>query len=393
MSVSSNNIGASPDAESRRFSREAFLFASLVLLVAAIGFTAFVTRMYHKQVHTLADSWFAKGEASYRAGDAPAALADYRNALVFSPNNPDFQFHLAQALAANGHDEEARAYLLNLLSESPGSGEVNLELARIAARQNSMAEALRYYHGVIYGVWDTDPIEMRWRIRRELSEYLLDHKAANQAVAEIILLAENTPPDDIERLKIAGSLLSRAQIWPRALAVFRSILAANPLDDDALAGAAIAAYQLGQYVQATQYFSRLSGEKAADSRVSEMAETSRRLVEADPFISGLSAQEKARRTASAFSIAQSRLRGCADARGMSLTDSSNASPMQNAFSTGQKMQKEWTERNFLLHPERVDAAMSLVFNIENLTAQQCGAAQGDDRALWLLGRSRGAIPW
>jgi tetratricopeptide (TPR) repeat protein len=392
VSASSNNLAASPAAEARRFSREAFLFASLVLLVLAIAFTAFVTRMYHKQVHTLADSWFAKGEASYRTGDAAAALADYRNALVFSPNNPQFQFHLAQALAATGHEDEARSYLLNLLSESPGSSEINLELARIAARQNSMTEALRYYHGAIYGVWDADPIEMRWKIRRELSEYLLDHDSANQAVAEIILLAENTAPGDIEHMKIAGSLLSRAQIWPRALAVFRSILAANESDDDALAGAAIAAFQLGQYSRATQYFSRLSQEKAADSKISELAETSRRLVAADPFVSGLPADEKARRTTSAVSIAQTRLRACADARRISLTDSANASPLQKAFATSQTMQKNWTQRNFMLHPDRTDAAMGQVFTIESLAAQECGPAQGDDRALWLLGRSRGAIP-
>lgn len=358
----------------------------------AIAFTAFVTRMYHKQVHTLADSWFVKGEASYRARNAAGALADYRNALVFSPNNPQFQFHLAQALAATGHDDEARSYLLNLLSESPGGGEINLELARIATRQNSMAEALRYYHGAIYGVWDTDPIAMRWQIRRELSEYLLDHNAANQAVAEILLLAENTPPSDIQRLKVAGALLLRVQIWHRALDVFHSILAAHPSDQDALAGAAIAAFQLGQYPQATQYFSLLSRGEAADSKVSEMAETSRRLVDADPFVSGLSAREKARRAASAFSIAQTRLRACADARGISLSESSSAPPLQKAFAASQTTQKKWTRQNLILHPESIDPAMDQAFKFENLAAQECGPPQGEDRDLWLLGRSREAIP-
>ncbi len=392
MDFSSNNIGDPPPAEARRFSRETFLFASLVLLVLAFGFTAFVTRMYHMKIHTLADSWFAKGETSYKSGNAAAALVDYRNALVFSPNNTQFQFHLAQALAATGHDEEARSYLLNLLSESPGSGGINLELARIAARQNSMAESLRYYHGAIYGVWETDPIDMRWKVRRELSEYLLDHNTANQAVAEIILLAENTPPSDTERMKIAGNLLLRAQIWPRALSVFRSILAANESDEDALAGAGVASFEMGQYSQATHYFSRLPREKLTDPKVSEMAEASRQLVAADPFSSGLSAEERSRRAAGDFSIAQSRLQACAGARGISLSDSSVASPLQEAFAASQSMQKEWTMRNFRLHPDRMEAAMALVFNIENLTAQQCGPAEGEDGALWLLGRSRGAIP-
>jgi tetratricopeptide (TPR) repeat protein len=161
VSVSSNSAGASSPGDTWHYSREAFLFASLVLLLLAFGFTVFVTRMYHKRVHTLADLWFVKGEASYRSGDVAAALTDYRDPLAFSPNNSRFQFHLAQTLATTGRGDEARSYLLNLLSESPGSGEVNLELARIAARENSMPESLRYYQGPIYGMWDTDPISRR----------------------------------------------------------------------------------------------------------------------------------------------------------------------------------------------------------------------------------------
>jgi tetratricopeptide (TPR) repeat protein len=394
MSVtdSSNSTGALPPGDARRYSREAFLFASLVLLLLAIGFTAFVTRMYHMQVHTLADSWFTKGEASYQSGDAAAALADYRNALVFSPNNPQFQFHLAQALAATGRDNEARSYLLNLLSESPGSGEVNLELARIATRQNSMTDSLRYYHGAIYGVWDTDPIGMRWQIRRELSEYLLEHGGGKQAIAEILQLDDNTPPGDVERLKIAAGLLSSAQLWTRALSAYRSVLAADKTDADAIAGAGRAAFELGKYGEATEYFDQLSREKAADPNIAQIATSSRQVLAADPFLSGLSADEQASRTAAALAFAQARLEQCARQSGESLTSAPPSSPLQKAFAENEAMQKNSSRRILLQHPERMDAAMSLVFKNVNLAAQECGAPQGADRALWLLGRSRGAIP-
>ena len=36
-------------------------------------------------------------------------------------------------------------------------------------------------------------------------------------------------------------------------------------------------------------------------------------------------------------------------------------------------------------PERLDAAMGVVFNVENAAAGACGEPQNDDRALWLLG--------
>jgi tetratricopeptide (TPR) repeat protein len=389
---SSNHTGALRPGDARRYSREAFLFMSLVLLLVAFGFTAFITRMYHKQVHTLADSWFLKGEASYRSGDATAALTNYRNALVYSPNNPQFQFHLGQALAATGRDDEARSYLLNLLSESPGSGEINLELARIAARQGSVPESLRYYHGAIYGVWDSDPIAMRWQLRRELSEYLLDHGAANQAVAEIMQLADNTPPDDITRLKIAGHLLSRAQLWSRALSTFRAVLSAEKSDADALAGAGAASFEMGQYSQAAEYFDRLPREKSTDPKMAEMATTSRQVLAADPFVSGLSPDEKARRAVAGLSIAQTGLNQCAGSRGKSPTTSPPVTPLEKAIADNYAMEKEWGQRNLLLHPERVDAAMSLAFHMEDLSAQVCGLPERADRALWLLGRSRGAIP-
>jgi tetratricopeptide (TPR) repeat protein len=386
------NSGAAAPANSHRFSREAILLTCLVLLLIFFAFTAFLTRMYHHRVHALADEWFAKGEASFQAHDIAAALTDYRNALVYSPNNSNFQFHLAQALAAAGRGDEARAYFLNLLSESPGDGKINLELARIAARQGAMPEALRYYHGAVYGVWDSDPIAMRWRVRRELCEYLLDRGAANQAFAELILLADNTPPDDIEQQKLVGNLLLQAQHWPRALSAFRSVLAAHPRDDEALKGAGTAAFQLGQYAQAMVYFDRLPREQAADPRIKEMIETCRQILEADPFHPGLPADAKAQRAASALTAAESRLQECARQHGISLADSAPKSDLQAAYAASQQKKTDWSERNLLRFPDRVDAAMSLAFNLENLATQVCGAPQGKDNALWLLGRSRGAIP-
>jgi tetratricopeptide (TPR) repeat protein len=386
------NAGAIAEVGPHRFSREVILLACLVLLLIFFAFTAFLTRMYHHQIHALADEWFASGETSFQAHDIPDALTNYRNALVYSPNNSNFQFHLAQALAAAGRGDEARAYLLNLLSESPGDGQINLELARIAARQGAMPEALRYYHGAIYGVWDSDPIAMRWRLRQELCEYSLDHGAANQAVAELIQLADNTPPEDVEGQEIVGALLLRAQLWPRALSAFRSVLSAAPRDVDTLKGAGTAAFQLGQYAQALAYFDRLPRGEAEDPRIKGMIETSRQILDADPFLTDLPAGAKAERAARALAAAESRVQDCANAKGISLSDSSPESNLQTAYATSQRNKMEWSERNLHRFPDRVDGGMSLAFRLEDFAMQECGAPQGKDKTLWLLGRSRGAIP-
>ena len=82
------------------YSREMVLLTTLLLLLLSVMFTAFATRMYHKKYHVLGDEWFARGDQDFHSGDAAAALSDYRNALLYSPGNTNFQFHLAQALAA-----------------------------------------------------------------------------------------------------------------------------------------------------------------------------------------------------------------------------------------------------------------------------------------------------
>ncbi|MGA8145539.1 MAG: tetratricopeptide repeat protein [Candidatus Acidiferrales bacterium] len=375
----------------KTYSREIVLLATLVLLLLAISFTAFATRMYHKKYHMLGDEWFAKGETSFQSGDAAAALNDYRNALIYNPANPNFQFHLAQALAGTGRDEEARAYLMNLLSESPGSGQINLELARIAARSGSknMPEALRFYHAAIYGVWDTDPIAMRWRIRREFCEYLLNNQAMNQAEAEVIALADNTGPEDAAEQKVTGNLLLRAQMWNRALQQFQNMLTHDPRDQDALAGAGTAAFQLAQYSNAADYFDRLPRERRVQPDLVKTYEVSRDIGLSNPFLSGLSANERARRTAIAVETAQARASACVRQKGEISPGNQPKSPLEDALATANRMANDWTERNLRRFPDRIEPAMSSVFEIEDAASKQCGEPQGTDYALWLLGRSRG----
>jgi tetratricopeptide (TPR) repeat protein len=390
MSSSSTSISSNA-AGPQKYSREIVLLTTMLLLLLSVIFTAFAARMYHKKYHVLADEWFARGEQDFHAGSAASALSDYRNALLYSPGNTNFQFHLAKALAATGRNDEARAYLVTLLSDSPGSGEINLELARIAAHggPKMMPDALRYYHAAIYGVWDTDPIAMRWQVRKEFCEYLLDNHAMNQAEAEIIALADNTNPDDFSGQKAAGNLLLRAQMWSRALQEFQTLLSHDPRDEDALAGAANAAFQLGQYSQAEEYFERLPREKLAMPDLAKMHDVSRNVVALNPFAPRLSTEERVKRTAAALALAQARARACESQHGQPPSGSSSTPTLAAALATSNQYAADWTSRNLRKYPERIEPAMSSVFELEDAAAGQCGEPQGPDYALWLIGRSRG----
>jgi tetratricopeptide (TPR) repeat protein len=363
----------------------------VLALVVMLALTALLSRMYHKKIHALADAMFAQGEADEQAGQVKTALTDYRNALAYNPTNTLFQFHLAKALSAAQRDEEARSYLLNLLSESPGSGEVNLELARIAAHVNSMADAMRYYQGAIYGEWARDPMAKRWAVRRELCEILLDRGEVKQAAPEVIALAENTPAGDTVRLKITGQLLLRTQQWTRALDLYRTLLAADRNDQESLAGAAQAAFELAQYNTAMEFFDRLPRERREQSDLANLFTMSSRIVAMDPFLSGLSAEVRARKTANALALAQTRAENCARQTGQPLEQTPPKTELQRLYAQGKDLQQDWTPRYLERFPDRLDAEMAYVFAVENAAANACGGPQGDDRALWLLGRSRSVV--
>ena len=389
--MSANTNASLTEDSPRIYSRElVFLLCVLALLVMVIV-TAFCSRLYHKQVHTLADGWFAQGERDLQAGNVNAALTDYRNSLVYNPSNTRFQFSLAKALAAAGHGDEARAYLLNLLSESPGKGDVNLELARIAAHNNSIQDAVRYYQGAIYGEWDADPIATRWQIRRELCEYLLDRGLVKQATPEVIALVDNTPSGDTQRLKVVGQLLLRTQQWTRAQELYRDLLAVDRYDEEALAGAAKAAFQLGQYTDALQYFDRLPRDRREAADLAGPYQMSRRVLAVDPFVSGLPAKAKAQRATDALTLAQTRLQDCARENGESLLETPPRTDLQILAAQLSRMQVDWGPRDLARFPERLDASMEFVFGVENATANACGEPQGDNRALWLLGRSTSVV--
>ena len=385
----------------RALSRELVLLLCVLALMVMLALTALFARLYHKKIHTLADAMFAQGEADEQAAQQLAAqakaaqfklaLTDYRNALAYNPSNSLFQFHLARALAAAGRDDEARSYLLNLLSESPGSGEVNLELARVAARTNSMADAMRYYQGAIYGEWASDPIATRWQVRQELCETLLKRGQVKQAAPEVIALAQNTPADDSARLKIVAQLLLRTQQWNRALDIYRTLLAADPNAEDSLAGASQAAFELGQYVTSMQYFDRLPRARREQPDLLQRFEMTGRILAADPFLSGLSAEVRAQRAANALALAQTRVENCARQTGQSLEQTPPRTDLQRAYQQAKDLQPDWTPRYLERFPDRLDAAMAYVFSVENAAAAACGEPQSDDRALWLLGRSRSVV--
>ena len=85
-----------------------------------------------------------------------------------------------------------------------------------------------------------------------------------------------------------------------------------------------------------------------------------------------------------------RLTDCAHQRGEALSAAPTATTLQTLSGNYKKMKSDWSERSLEQHTDRIEVAMSLVFEIENAAAQECGAPQSSaDNALLLIGRGHG----
>jgi hypothetical protein len=172
------------------------------------------------------------------------------------------------------------------------------------------------------------------------------------------------------------------------LQAFQTLLSHEPRDADGLAGAATAAFQLGQYSEAEEYLERLPREKLADPELARMREISRSVLSLNPFAPSLSIDEKAKRTAKAIALAQARAGACERQNGGASSPGASASALQSAITISNQNAADWTERNLRKYPERIEPAMSSVFEMEDAAAGLCREPQGADYALWLIGRSR-----
>jgi tetratricopeptide (TPR) repeat protein len=365
---------------SARFSRQTVLLLCTVLLIALFTVTGFLTRAFHLKQQAIAENWFEMGNASLAVGHARDARDDYRNALIFEPQNTTYQLHLAQALTAYGQPDQSRAYLLNLLTQFPGDGEVNLELAHLATRDGAVTAAIHYYHGAIYGAWDSNPVESRRAARLELCQFLVNHGEYVQAEAELIALAAGIPEDASALHATAGDLFLRAGDANRALNEFQLSLKVSAGNERALAGAGMAAYRLNDFKQAAYYLERAQAVNPRRAEIAQMLDSARAVLGADPFAPNLTEAEQAARAAKALADALSRAEKC-----IAPAAKTDASPLQALMDRAKAGQRGiWSENGLRLHPEQIPAEMRVVFDIETECDRECGTPEGADLALSLI---------
>lgn len=358
----------------------------LVIIAVAAVPTYMVTRraadLNRQRNAHIAAYWYRQGERQLREGKPEAAIASLREATTNDHDDRGFAFALAQALGATNRDDEARLALLRLRESAPESPQINLQLARLAARDHDMQDALRYYHHALYGLWTGEKVdEQRRQVRLELIHLLLNHKDRSRALAELMAFSTDAPRTASVQLEL-GQLYVEAGDASNALQHFAQAAQMDTRNVAALSGAGETSFQLGDYKTAEGYLSRATALDRSATRAAQLLETTQLIQSSDPLESHLSRLEQVQRLRAALDQSASRLQ-C----GGNAPIGPVKSPLQLEIDA---LLPKVTPENLREDPELLAAGADLVFKIEETTSQTCGKPMGLDEALLLAGRKHGA---
>jgi tetratricopeptide (TPR) repeat protein len=282
----------------------------------------------------LEHEWAARGSRDLAAGRASNAADDYYAAQAYARDHGRYRLDLARALIAAGRTSEARAELETLWSDAPGSGVVNLELARIAKNEGDADDGVRYYHAAIDGAWESDPVAARHNARLELAQLYVDRGLLSQADAELTILLADPPAE------------------PRAAA---------------LAGAV--AFGRGDYRTAA---ARLRSARPLDPAAAAMLDVATRALALDPDARGITSRERVRRVTRLFAIALAAARRCGAPAAAVMHDRLEAAAPRV------------TERALSADPDASDATLELLTAAASVVQSACPAIGADDRAMALV---------
>jgi tetratricopeptide (TPR) repeat protein len=359
------------------FRRPIYIFWLSAITIVLFAATFGLNRVYAQRQQQLSVSWFRQGQTALAAGQPKVAIGDLRTALVYSHDNQEYLFALAQALAAANRIPEARAYLLSLLEIEPGSGRVNLELAHLAVKTKDNVHAMRYFNGAIYGAWEANPEEQRQQVRKELINFLISQQLETQARGELLTLSAEMPKDSESELWVANAF-SKLGDEASALDFYSASLKENRHDADAQLGAGQAAFHLGRYREALAYFKRANA--ARPNRDSaQMLELTSLILDMNPFASSLPHDERRHRLVLAMDVADRRLQQCAQLQHVDLTvPGSNPLQLERAQWLQLDRQIAHARSNSSL-VELLNPVASLIMGIEQQA--NCGAAALNDQAM------------
>lgn len=254
--------------------RDALSLLALFLVTSVIFvLTLLLFRSFTKHRQELGARWRTRGEAALSGGHPDLAIDDLRSAMAYVSDRAT-EIELATALGDAGEIQEATAYFNTLRESAPGDGTINLQLARLAAKEGNENRAILYYQLALDGTWHGNGYDRRREVRLEMARYLISHHEYNSAHNQL-LTADGYAPDNPDiKIEIAG-LLEQAAAPQDALSIYQSIASRRKPPFAALEGAGRTAFALGMYRLATSYLSRVVANPLADTLSDDKKTTDR----------------------------------------------------------------------------------------------------------------------
>lgn len=369
---------ANPSDATSGLRREPLLLLVLLAILAALfGAAGTLTRAFHAREQQLAQQWYDRGQSELAAGRSETAIGDFRSALLYERDNPDYRWSLAEALLNAKQYTQAEGYFLSLLESQPADGRANHELARVEASTGKIEDAVRYYQSAIYGVWRTNAAEHRLEARFELVHLLLDNHRNTEAEAQLVSLTADLPESAPTLIQVA-EMFSSVGDHERAAALYERALRSEPRNLEALNGLATAEFNLGRYAAARQRLASVLQREPANESAAAMQRTSEAVLSLDPY-ARVAGPERRARVIRDFQVAKARLQQC-DAVTAG-TSAPMTADLQTLAARQSTLAPKITDRNLRDDPDLAQTAIDLSFAIERQAQSLCGPLTTDDDAL------------
>ncbi len=374
------------------------LFTLLAVTIALFLATLFLFRAFSALRVQLAQRWLTRGEAALRSGHPELAVDDLRSALAYSPGQRSIEVELAEALAGAGRTQEATSYFNTLWEAEPGSGIINLQLARLAVRQNNQPDALEHYRASIYGTWEGDGTVRRRAVRLELINYLISVQRFDQARSELLIASGNAPDDPEVKLQIA-TLMEKAQDPDAASQIYKSMLQHQSRNLVALKGAARTAFALGNFVQSRDYVERALALPAEESDSAQERQDLHDLLEQSVQIlllypsPALTVRAQAERVLRDRNLVYERLRGCKVPLPAEPPDNATPPLLAAAVKNWESL-PDFASLNLPRLEQDADLrqqVMKRVYETERAADKSCDAATGENALLARIAANPGAV--
>jgi tetratricopeptide (TPR) repeat protein len=400
---------STPLTPSERLAKRRLVFKDTLALLSVFAVTCVLAVLtwlifgsYSQHQSDAAARWKRRGEQALQDHNAKAAVYDLRTALGYGQqDDPATEVELADALAEAGRLQEATSYFNTLWEKEPGNGNINLQLARLAARQGQRSVALERYQAAIYGVWEGDGAVRRRQVRLELVRYLIQQNRFGDARDELLIAAGNDTSTPT-LMEVAG-LLAEAHAPADALRFYREVAGRRPAEVQALEGTGQMAFLLARYKMARTYLDRaLKSSNAAHPLMNrELAEKNLQIANAVVAVypsEELPQRERLLRVVRAYEVAHRRYTACANGNaGESNEPLSGNAQIQNGdqmtalANRWQRSGPRLTVAALVDSAQLEKATMQLVYDTEQVTEKVCGEPTGTDAALLRIAASPDSV--